>query len=268
LNTTLEKVEEANNHIMQSIRYAKLIQHSLLPNLAQVKTWLPESFFLWEPRDIIGGDFFYTDRFEDGSYIVSVADCTGHGVPGAFMTMIAATGLRRVIRDEGCRSPAAILKRLNRIVKSSLQQDTAHAHSDDGLDAAICFVDTRRNVVTFAGAKLPLIYTHEGECRVIKGNKQSLGYTSSDLNFDFSEHRVPLGDGTCFYLASDGFCDQLGGENRRRFSQRRFHELLLEHCQRPFEFQRQILYETLNAYRGENERQDDVTVVGFKPDSG
>lgn len=146
----LAKIEVANQMVMESIRYAKTIQASLLPNLNKIRTYLPNSFFIWEPRDIVGGDIFYVESYDDGLMIV-VMDCTGHGVPGAFMTMIAATSLRRIVNDENCHEPAEILKRLNSMVKTSLQQDTQHVTSDDGLDAAICWI--KPPILTFAGAK-------------------------------------------------------------------------------------------------------------------
>jgi PAS domain S-box-containing protein len=145
LNQTLEEVEEINEKIMASIRYAKVIQTSLLPNLDGSNIYLPDSFVIWLPKDVVGGDIFFKDLFTDpdscSGFIFAVIDCTGHGVPGAFMTMIASSGLRRIIKDEGCRNPAEILKQLNFIVKTSLQQDKEETLSDDGLDAAICFVE-------------------------------------------------------------------------------------------------------------------------------
>jgi len=134
-----EAAEAANNNITESIQYARTIQQSLLPNPKQIRKYLPHSFVIWHPSNIVGGDIFYLDVFEKG-FILAVVDCTGHGIPGAFMTMIASSGLRRITRDEGCHDPAEILGRLSFIVKTTLQQDTAYALSDNGLDAAICFI--------------------------------------------------------------------------------------------------------------------------------
>ncbi len=130
LNKNLKEVEAANTKIMDSIRYAKVIQSSLLPNPETMKTYLPDSFLIWMPRDIVSGDFIFTHSFEDG-FIIAVNDCTGHGAPGAFITIIAAFVLRKIIKDEGGHDPAHILKRLNHIVKTILQQDTEHALSID-----------------------------------------------------------------------------------------------------------------------------------------
>lgn len=266
LNKTLEKVEEANRKIMDSLQYAKMIQRSMLTNMDMVKLYIPRSFFIWMPRDIVGGDIFFTDSFEDG-FVVAVLDCTGHGVPGAFMTMIAFSGLTRIIRNEGCHDPAQILKHLNYTVKTSLQQDTDYAVSDDGLDAAICVVSHSENadekVLTFAGARLPLFYSYGREIIQIKGDRQSLGYKRSDLDFDFTNHVIPIEEGMSFYMLTDGFTDQLGGKNGRRFGTGHLKRLIEKNSEEPIEKQGEILLQTFEEHRGEHERQDDVTVVGF-----
>lgn len=271
INQTLEQVEEANQKIMSSIRYAKVIQSSLLPNLDGTSIYLPDSFVIWMPRDVVGGDIFFKDSFESG-FVIAVIDCTGHGIPGAFMTMIASSGLRRIIKDEGCRNPAQILKELNFIVKTSLQQDKKDAPSDDGLDAAICFVSDLRwpgapepyyFALTFAGARLPLYYVHNDEVKVIKGDRQSIGYKKSDLKFNFTNHTIRLEKGMSFYMATDGFTDQVGGKKRRRFGTSRFKKLLKENVRLPFEEQREVFIQTFEEFRGDNERRDDLTMVGF-----
>ncbi len=281
LNETLDAAEKANRRIIESIRYANMIQCSLLPNPENIKSFLSDSFFIWMPRDIVGGDFIFTHSSEDG-FILSVIDCTGHGVPGAFMTMIADFGLRKIIRDEGWRDPAQILRRLNFFVKTSLQQDTNYALSDDGLDAAvICILgpesnslpaahltlsDTRPLTLTFAASKLPLFYTHRNEVHVIKGDRQSIGYKRSDLGFSFTNHTIAVEKGMAFYIATDGFADQLGesaGNKVSRLGTRRLRELLKENSHLPFDIQREKMLEVFNVHKGDMERQDDVTVIGF-----
>ena len=269
-----EAAEAANKKIMDSIRYAKMIQSSLLPNPENIQSFLQDSFVLWMPRDIVGGDFIFTDSFEDG-FIIAVIDCTGHGVPGAFMTMIASFGLRKIIRDEGWRDPAQILKRLSFLVKTTLQQDTDYALSDDGLDAAICFVKPADKTLTYSGSKLPLFYIpfykkgHTTDdipvktVHVIKGDAKSIGYKKSDLKFSFTNHTIKIDRKTSFYMFSDGFADQLGEKTDRRLGTPRLRELLGEICAEPFEKQRTLLLEVFNNYKGSNERQDDVTAVGF-----
>jgi ligand-binding sensor domain-containing protein/serine phosphatase RsbU (regulator of sigma subunit) len=302
LNIALEEVRTANEQITDSLNYARLIQRSLLPNPDEVKAAIPNSFFIWMPRDIVGGDIFFFDVFADG-FVIAVIDCTGHGVPGAFMTMIAFSGLKRIISDEKCHNPGEILKRLNIIVKTSLQQDTDRSLTDDGLDAGICLVRSqdaggrsqgtgRRGQVSgdrgqeqeksslmttyeetcfrliFAGARLPLFYTLNDEIKVIKGDRQSIGYKRSDLDFEFKNHPIDVQKGMRFYMATDGFIDQIGtgdpeGSDPRRFGKKRFTELLRKNSRLPFEQQQEILLRTFDSFKGERERQDDMTVVGF-----
>jgi PAS domain S-box-containing protein len=279
LSRALSSVIDANKQIMDSIQYARLIQSSLLPNPENIKSHFPDSFFIFMPRDIVGGDFIFTDYVESG-FIIGVIDCTGHGVPGAFMTLITYFGLRKIIRDEGWHDPAQILKRLNFLVQTILQQDTEDALSDDGLDAAICLIsgpspivdghlqkgdDEQRRTVTFSGANLPLTYIHKGKMHVIKGDRQSIGYKDADLNFDFTHRTVPAEKGMCFYLTTDGFVDQLGGEKNFSFGNKRFRKILRENSRKPFEEQKSVLLHALNEWQraGKKDRQDDVTVVGF-----
>lgn len=262
LNESLIKIEQANHKIMESIQYAKRIQRSLLPNRIQVKAHLPDSFFLWLPRDVVGGDIFFTEFLKD-EFIIAVLDCTGHGVPGAFMTMIASSGLTRIIREESCYNPPAILQRLNFVVKTSLQQDTEYALSDDGLDAAVCLVKPKEQSLIFSGARLPLFYTKNGDVYVVKGDRQSIGYKRSDLHFSFTKQVITIEKGMTFYMLTDGILDELGGKKRRRFGTTRFKQLVGKHSEEPFEHQKKILIQTFNAYKENYERQDDVTVVGF-----
>ena len=262
-----QSVETANKKINESLQYAAIIQRSLLPNMENIKTWLPDSFLIWEPRDIVGGDMIFIDSFDAG-LVVAVVDCTGHGIPGGFMTMIASSGLRRITKDENCHGPAEILKRLNFIVKTTLQQDTEYALSDDGLEAGICFVHKTPNCgagrnLTFAGANMPLTCYRNGDIGVIKGNRQLLGYKRSDLDFTFTEHTVEIEKGMSFYLHTDGFTDQLGGEKEQRFGKARLRKILPEIAKMDFGDQKKILVREFIEYMGENEKLDDVTVFGF-----
>ena len=274
LETQNATLTRANKKIIASIRYARMIQASILtPNLRTLETLFPDSFVIWMPKDLVSGDFIFSHAVEDGVLIV-VADCTGHGVPGALMTMIVSSGLTKIVRDGKCRNPAQILGELNVFVKTTLHQDTRDALSDDGLDAAVCFVcppfsgrkqeknDDAGNVI-FAGARLPLFYTIRNEVFFIRGDRKSIGYKRSDLNFVFSNHTIPVREKTSFYMLTDGFADQLGGKPRHSFGRKRFIRLLKTFGKQPFEKQRDVLLQAFKDYKGEGERQDDVTVVGF-----
>lgn len=263
LRETLAEVAAVNQKLLASLQYAKVIQSSLLPNPVVINTFLPQHFLLWMPRDIVGGDMVYISKMNDG-FCVAMLDCTGHGVPGALMTMIASTHLKRITQDEGCHEPDKILSRLNFLVKSSLQQDIDSTESDDGLDAAICFVKPRENKLVFAGARLPLIYIENQEVKVIRGDRHSLGYKKSDIHFVFKTHVIESIQNITFYLATDGYTDELGGEKRFPFGNQRFRDVLLEHNRADLATQKQQLSQTMQLYKGQHDRQDDITVLGFQ----
>lgn len=264
LNLTLKEVEAANEKIISSIRYAGIIQYAMLPEPSAISSFLPNSFFIWEPRDIVGGDIYVCEKLDTG-IIVALIDCTGHGVPGAFMTMLASSGMRRIIREERLFRPSDILKRMNYLMKSSLQQDKENPRSDDGLDAAVCYFDENEKTLYFSGARIPLFYIDQGELHIVKGDRQSIGYVSSDLSYEFSTVSIDNKDlSKTFYLATDGFVDQHGGEEKQRFTNKGLHTLLIENYQLPFAEQSQVLIDALERHRGNTQRTDDVTVAGFK----
>ena len=262
LHQSLEELEYANKKVMDSIEYAKMIQQSLLPNMDEMKQKLPNSFVIWKPRDIVGGDIFFTSFFQTG-YIIRLIDCTGHGVPGALMTMIASSGLRKVINDDQCYDPPRILSCLNKFVKKTLQQDTEFAQSNDGMDAAVCKIDLEKQQLSFSGAGLALIHTIGNETCLIKGDRESLGYKRSNLDYQFKEHIIDIEPGKAFYLFTDGMVDQVGGDRGICFGKKRFQNILNQNLTRTFEEQKKTLVQEFNIYRNQHEVRDDVTVVGI-----
>ncbi len=184
-----EIAEASNQKIMESIHYAQRIQSSLLPDTANIRKHLPESFFLWMPKDIVGGDIFIT-KFQEDTFLIAIIDCTGHGVPGALMTVLASSAFNTIIKDESSQGPAWILKRLNSIIKETLRQNTDDAKSDDGLDAAICLVNPKKKNLVFSGARVPLYIANANDVEVIKGDRQSIGYKRSDTDFIFQNHVI------------------------------------------------------------------------------
>ncbi len=250
--------------ILDSIRYAERIQRSMLPAPEILKSLLPNSFFLWQPKDIVGGDAYYLEPLKNGFYI-ALFDCTGHGVPGAMMTMMATVFLRRIIVDYKSSSPSTILRQLNIIIKNFLKQDREETLSDDGLDAAVCFVNPEKKKLMYAGAKLPLYYLSNGEIIKIKGDKQSIGYKKSDLDYQYTDHEIQIQNNSTFYLTTDGYIDQIGGEKGYPLGRKRFTKLLKENQNEDMEKQGEILKLSLKEYMGEeNPQVDDITVIGFK----
>jgi serine phosphatase RsbU (regulator of sigma subunit) len=263
LNETLQKVEEVNQRIMDSITYASLIQQSLLPDPEMIRACLPSCFFIWQPRDIIGGDMYHMESFETG-FVLTVIDCTGHGVPGAFMTMLAVSGLRRIIHEDKEYNPSLILKKLNIFVKSSLRQDKANPQSNDGLDAAVITYHKDNQSLDFASARLPLYLVKNHELQTIKGDKRSLGYVNSDTDFNYRLHTLHDLDGASFYVTTDGFTDQLGGTPNRRLGSKAFLDLITTHHDKPFDQQQGILLQALARHKGMEPYTDDITVAGFR----
>lgn len=251
-----------NKRIQDSLRYAKLIQKAMLPSKEKLEKFLQESFYIWLPRDMVGGDMFLMEPCKDG-FALAVMDCTGHGVPGAFMTMIASSPLR-IMMEKAVYSPAEMLKHLNTAVKTTLHQDSPFALSDDGLDIAVCLFNQSQNILTYAGARLPLVYIHHDKIHVIKGNKQSIGYIDSDLNYCYTDHQIHVTNNMRFYLYTDGIVDQLGGSDRFPFGASRFCNLLLQISPLSFLEQENTIIETFQKHKGENDQQDDITVIGFR----
>jgi len=263
LNVALRDLELTNEKIVDSIAYSKRIQRSLMPDIVRIHRFLPQSFFVWIPRDVVGGDIFFAESLA-GEMVVVVIDCTGHGIPGALMTMVAASELRRIIHDEDCRNPAEILRRLNVNIKRLLHQDLDSTLSNDGLDASVCVVAPLEKRLTFAGARQDLIYISNSEAITVKGNRHSIGYKKSDPDYEFSNHRIDMRENDVFYLYTDGVIDQFGGDRRLPFGHSRFRRLLREAQSLPLQQQPAYILSAFHAFRGDHEVQDDITIVGFK----
>lgn len=262
LKSTYAELESYNQRMLESIHYAEMIQRSLLPGIDRMKTESPESLIIWMPKDIVGGDIFYTCTYP-GKTIIALMDCTGHGVPGAFLTLIAYTEIRKIILDQRCYEPSDILIRLNKAMKNVL-----HKHSDkqtnDGLDAAVIDVDHETCTIRYSGAQIPLYYVEDSHVTEIKGDKHSIGYHDSDINFPFTTHTVNLKRGSCVYIKTDGYTDQLGGGKKLRFGTRRFKQMINDIHQAHFSTQRREIIRNLSEYKHENEQMDDITVIGFR----
>lgn len=262
-NTELEK---ANRFISDGIRYASRIQTALLPDTSALEGAVAEFTVGWRPFDIVGGDYYWTGTFGDKT-VVAVMDCTGHGVPGAFMTAVVSSILARILHHHGHDDPAVILALLNFLVKSALRQDRADAPADDGLDAAICVFDRKRAVATFAGANLPLMMWNGEEMRVIRGDRRSLGYRDSPPDATFASHEVPIAPGAVFYLYTDGLIDQMGGPKGRLFGRRRLVETLTGLARLPLDEQKERLFAALDAWRGTQQCRDDMTFIAVRPEA-
>jgi PAS domain S-box-containing protein len=259
-----QRAAAANQLILQSLRYASRIQSAVLPARRELEALAADHFLIWEPRDIVGGDFFWFQPINDG-YAVMVGDCTGHGVPGAFMTLIAWGLLDRMLISAPGDKPSEVLAGLHEGVQSLLGQDEMHGETDDGLEAGICFIDPKKQLMTFAGARFSLWRANRDGVIEIKGDREGLGYRRYPRDTRFSNYTFPFDARDSFYLTTDGLIDQIGGPRGRSFGKRRFQDLLRKLGDAPMREQEISLREALEKYQGDQLRRDDLTVLGFIP---
>ncbi len=262
LAKAVNEIEDKNHQITSSITYAKRIQEAMLPNIANIQKALPESFVFFRPRDIVSGDFYFFHHFEEEQKVVLAAvDCTGHGVPGAFMSMIGNEILSRIVAENNICSPAKILTQLDKGITTALHKDETNIH--DGMDLALVCIDKKNKTLTFAGAKNPIFYIQNNQLEVIKGDKMPIGGSEREHKSEFTEHVIDISTPTTFYIFSDGFQDQFGGERGRKFMVKNFRELLFEIHTEDTAEQKQILYQTFKDWIGnEHKPIDDVLVIG------
>lgn len=256
------KLADAYTVISDSIDYAARIQRSVLPDDEAFSSLLSDHFVLWEPRDIVGGDIYWSRMWGDG-FLIILGDCTGHGVPGAFMTLIATGALDNALSDVAGGQVANLMQRLHQLVQVTLGQHGSKGESDDGMELGMCYLNAEMDKMTFVGARFELMLVENGEISVIKGTKSGIGYRGIDYNQAYDEHEITTLTNKSFYMSSDGFVDQVGGERARMFGKKRFRQLLLDIQDQSMAQQKETLREALRAYQGKQRRRDDVSVFGF-----
>ncbi|MBT3360004.1 MAG: SpoIIE family protein phosphatase [Rhodospirillales bacterium] len=249
--------------ISGSIVYASRIQRSILPPAETLSSTVPENFVLWEPRDTVGGDMYWCRNWGNGILIL-LGDCTGHGVPGAFMTLIANGALNEAYLEVPPGDAATLLQRMHQLIQLALGQNRSEGDSDDGLEAGVCFLQPGRAALTFAGARFSLFVSENGEVREIKGDKSGLGYRGIPQNVSFTNQSVDLAADALYYMTSDGLIDQIGGEKKRSYGKRRFKELLTSIREMSMTEQKDRIQQALSDWQGDQMRRDDVSVLGFK----
>jgi len=255
-------IEQKNKDITDSINYAKKIQEAILPAKALKKKLFQDAFVLLMPRDIVSGDFYWFTE-KNGKRLIAAVDCTGHGVPGAFMSMIGNAFLNEIINENGIITPSEILNQLRDKVISSLKQSDNEGDNTDGMDISLLCIDDKNNTVEFAGANNPFWYIQNGVLTEIKGNKQPIGKHFSELR-SFTNHKVDIQKGDSLYILSDGYADQFGGEKGKKFRYKQLQQLLVSMLNIPMMEQEKILVDTLNKWKGRLEQVDDVLVIGIK----
>ncbi|WP_154657123.1 two-component regulator propeller domain-containing protein [Hugenholtzia roseola] len=258
-----EIIRDKNRNITDSIRYALTIQESILPTYEKMNQMFEDYFILFKPKDIVSGDFYWLHAQGEYKFVAAV-DCTGHGVPGAFMSMIGSTLLTDIVSIEKLTSPAAILKKLNQDIKLALKQD--EKQNDDGMDIALCVFkkesDTAVEVV-FAGAKRPLYYTQNGEIYEIRGDKYAIGGRDRKREKHFQDHSLSLQTGAIIYLTTDGYGDQ-ANDDKEKIGSHRLKEMFKNLQQEPLPIQKEALQTAFEAFRRDLPQRDDVTILGLQ----
>lgn len=264
LARTHDELHLANQQILESLRYARRIQYATLPERERIEGHLADIEIWWEPLHEVGGDYVWVEHL-DGKMLFIMADCTGHGVPGAFMTLIIAASLDRLVHDRGLRRPAEILVGLDEMVRTYLRQDRDQADTDHGLEAAACLWDPACGTLTVASAGLTLLHGTRGDIRELRGERVSLGDGSRPRITWLPEQELRPLPGGAVYLFTDGLVHQVGEATGRLFGRGRLREALAKIADQPLAEQVAHLRHTLAEYRGSEPRRDDITLLAWRP---
>ncbi len=254
-------IADKNKSITDSINYARRIQQAILGDHEKIKSLFKDSFVLLKPHSIVSGDFYWFYQAENYK-VIAAADCTGHGVPGAFMTVLGHDFLEEIIGDQKIIMPDEILYQLNKKVVARLSVEDSKDQITDGMDIAILSFDERNSKVYYSGAKNPLCIIHNNELEIIKPSKNPIGGRRKEKKFEL--HEINIKPDTTFYIYSDGFQDQFGGDNDRKFLSTNFRSLLKKISVYDMSEQEKILGDLLKTWRGDHPQTDDVLVIGIK----
>lgn len=266
-----DEMHDQNKHINASIQYATTIQQAILPDLTNSFEGLFDHFLIYLPKELVSGDFYWVSQSgtkgkKSEKIFVAVVDCTGHGVPGAFMSLIGSRLLSEIVNERKVHNPAAILTELSNAINLALRQDVSE--SFDGMDIAICMIERKSEdlyIVTFAGANRPLFYYNKGDERIqtLKGNRKSIGSVLPDVEPEFTNWRITMRPGDMIFMCTDGFTDQ-NNAFKRKFTTCRFHTYLLANINSPMNAIERALVKEFDEFKGEERQRDDITVLGIR----
>lgn len=270
LNETLEdkvkyrtlELQEKNKLIIDSIKYAQRIQNAILPWADTLEKNFNDMFIIYEPKDILSGDFYWYNRY-NGNNIIAVVDCTGHGIPGSLMSMVGYMLLNEIVVEKGIRQPSEILSELNKLVRMILQQNSDTPNTDDGMDICLCSFDKKKHSLYFSGANRPLYIVRNSLLYEIKGDVRSIGGWQKDIHKSFNEYYYDLVPGDMVYMTTDGFVDQ-SNSCWKRFGSKKFKEILPQISNVSLPDQKDILIDKLKEHSESEKQIDDITVIGIQ----
>lgn len=256
-----KQIEIQRDEIKDSITYASRIQSAILPSQKLFEKSFSDYFILFRPRDIVSGDFYWITE-KNGSVIFTAADCTGHGVPGAFMSMLGNSFLNEITKEKKEQSASSILEQLRQMITTALSQSGNNSRPYDGMDIALCIYDKKSGEIEFSGAHNPLYHVRNGDLTVYKANRMPIGYYPKEQKF--TSQRIKVSEGDIIYLFSDGFPDQFGGDKNKKYTKKRFKKTLVSLSDLPLLQQQSRLEEVFTEWKGENSQIDDVLVMGIR----
>ena len=258
-----EEFINKNKEMIDSINYAKEIQNAVLPKESYMQQFFSETFLINMPKDIVSGDFYWCAQ-RGSKFIVAVGDCTGHGVPAALISMMGYNKLNHIVNIIGLTKPSHILEQLDFEIREAFKKEDSEHVIPDGMDIAICAIDRKNNMVEFSGANRPLYYLKNDKLEIIKGSKKSIGGISEDIDTDFTNHTISKDTIESIYLFTDGFMDQFGGIQGKKFLCKRFRELISSTRIYTMKEQQELLIDALNDWKGEREQTDDICLLGIR----
>jgi serine phosphatase RsbU (regulator of sigma subunit) len=262
INTRTQELKESNEKIMDSIQYAKRLQETILPSEQQLEDNFKDNFVIWRPKDIVGGDFFWLREFEEVT-VLAIGDCTGHGVPGALMTMTVNAILHNIVTNVNRENPSIILKELHIQLRQTLNKTTNSQVVDDGLDIAIFCIKDKTNLL-YSGANIELYIKNRKEVKLFKHQSKGVGYSYIEMKETLAYQNIEIQEGDIFIACTDGFIHQNGGQKNYPFGKKRLYNLIQE-CEYIELSEIKAQFEdTLKVYMNNEEQRDDITMIGFK----
>jgi len=264
LQVIQEQLLDINTMLVESIQYSQRIQEAIIPSESALQIVFPQSFAYFQPKSIVSGDFYWVYESENYKFL-AVGDCTGHGVPGAFMSLLGINALTKIVEDQKLSDPGLILNRVDYEIQRVLKQ-----HSDsrniirDGMDIIVCCFDINKQILLFASAQRPLLMFRSGQIEMFEATRQSIGYDGYRSKTNFITNEISLISGDTFYMYSDGMTDQFGGEIGRKLTPKRLRHLLVEYADQPLDIQKKNIIDHFRAWKGVYDQTDDMTLIGLK----